>query len=509
MAASKVGMSIDEFLDHSTGGGGRSNFLGNWRKKDPPKITVWLHTQAGFVARWVHNWPRIVVRQDKDTGDTRREVWGGQWVCHERELILRKQRFRDENDVREYPPEVCPLCKTIEIIRSAVATGELSWVEPVFKFTGDNDEHEYIITAGGLYNAFAAKDLTPAQKGEMRRAGIKASEAWRENAIARCQYTFVVVDNAHPENGVQLTDEAEALGNAMKRAIRDKIDELGGGEDGRLKGNPLRNPYPFLWEYREQEMFEKRYRVVPMSSVPLTDEIRALIDEEPPDLAAHARPGNIKALRADMEKAALVDLPWDDIFGEAERRAGIDDADGFGNAEPGAAVDKKEDDFPPSWNEPTTPAATKPGRTPEVSSKPKIAPKAPPPAPPAANEELFACDHCGFDQLRATDAECPKCKSTYSEDGRLETRPCAACGVQTPANGEGNRTICPKCATIHDTETWQPVNPTPAAAPAPARRSRSAGGAAAPAPAPAAAPTQRKAIGMKAASDDKLPWGSR
>lgn len=459
--SNNVGMSIDEFLDHSTGGGGRSNFLGNWRKKDPPKITVVLHPAVGFSARWAHNWPRIMTRQDKETGATRLEVWGGQWVCHERELILRKQRFRDENDVREHPPEVCPLCKTIEIIRGAVASGELNWLEPVFKFQGDDSDHDYIITAGGIYNAFTSKDLTPQQKGEMRRAGVMASQAWRENAMARCQYTFAVIDVAHPENGVQITDEAEALGNAMKRAIRDKIDEYGGGETGRLKGNPLRNPYPFLWEYREAEVFEKKYRVVGMSLMEIPEAVAELFQEEPPDISAHNRPGNVRALRSDMEKAALVDLPWDEIFADAERAIGagaepdtrpaVADRPAEVNTRPEPAAKaakpaKAGDDFPASWSNPATPAA--------------------------ATEELFVCDHCEFDGLRATDTTCPKCKSVYDVDGNLTKRPCAACGALTPADGGAeHRSICPDCGAIHDTEAWRVV--APIAPPPPAKRTRS------------------------------------
>ena len=481
----RIGMSVDEFLDHTTGGGGqRSNFLGNWRKEAPHKIVVALHTQVGLLARWSHNWPRIVVRTDRDTNAQRREVWGGQWVCHERELNLTKQRVRDENDVREYPPEVCPLCTMIEVVRAAVSRGELSWTEPVFRFQGDDAEHEVVLTAGGLYNAFSRRDLSQEEKVELRKAGIRVSEAWRENTIARCQYTFAVVDIEHPENGVQITDEAEALGKAMQKAIRDEIDRNGGGEVGKQKGNPLRNPYPFLWEYKEEEEFANKYRAVAMSASALPEAVRELIvDTDPPDLTQHMKPGNVAQLRADMERSALVELPWDEIFGEAEHRAARD-GDAPEPAKPAAKPEPAQphplgdDDFPP---EPST---------------------------PAADEELYVCDHCEFDGLHATDRECPKCKSTFDADGNLTARPCVECCSLVPL-GNQQQTICEVCATIHTVKTWTRVVEPPPKPAAEASKRRSAA-AAKPEPTPPAAeapPPARKAIGGTKA--DRIPWGKR
>lgn len=431
------GMSLDDFLEHSAGGGTRGNFLKNWRKSEPAKIIVWLHLSVGLgFARWAHNWPRTVIREDRDTGKARREIWGGTWVCHENELVLRKQRFRDENDERELPPVVCPLCKTIEVVRRMVREGEIDWTEPVFRFRGDDSERDMIIRAGGIYNAFSRRDLTAAEKGELRRAGIRPSEAWRENAIARCQYTFAVVDQENPEDGVQITDEAEALGNALKRVLRDKIEEI-----GREKGNPLRNPYPFLWEYRADEPFEKKYRVVPKTTIELTDEIRELISGEPPDLSGHLKPGNVATLRSEMEEACLIEgFPFDEIFAEAESRIGKHDPSTRDRDE--EDVDEEESiDFDPEKY--------------EREAKPSKPSK---PSKPEPSEELYVCDVCDFDGLRETDVVCPKCGSEYNEDGEVTSRPCANCkALVSLSEATGGMVRCGECATNHDVETWEVV----------------------------------------------------
>lgn len=493
-------MSIDEFLEHSTNGGGsRGNFLKSWKKNNPPKITVWLHTESSFAARWSHPWPKFVTRENKETGEKQIEIFGGNWGCHEREFILGKQRFREPDGERQYPPEVCPLCKTIEVVRMAVQRGDISWIEPIFQFKGDNPEKDLIITAGGLYNAFSNPKLTDAQKAELRRAGIRPRDAWRENANAKCQYIFTVVNHERIGDGVQIATEPDALGNAMKRAIKDQMEKIArihGLEKGKLLGNPLRNPYPFLWEYNEEENFDKKYRVVALDGMPLSDEIKALIVEAPPpDLQQHFRKGNVKSLRLDMEKAALVDLPWDEIFADAERKEEAEGPDQVSQDEVApppakriqsvsskAAPVEDPDQFPASYNIVTPP--------------PKVVPKA---APVEQEALIFGCDHCDAD-LKASDRECPKCHSTFADDGSIITRPCPGCGLQMPAQGEGDRSICPECGLIVNTETWQEV---PQAA-KPQRLTRSQAAAqAAQSPAPAA----RKSIGGK--SEDGIPWGRK
>lgn len=452
----KYAMDIDAFLDHtaSGGGGGGTAYFRKW--KEAGRAIVWLNKEAGFIAKWAHGWPRCVELKDRETSEKRIEVWAGSWNCHETEAVLKRQNFRDERDSRETPPERCPLCKLIEVVRALVATGELKLWDPVFKFKGSSDRYDVTLTAGGIYNAFRTDGkgaLSEKVQAECRKHGVRFNDAWKENTKARCGYTFVIVDNAHPENGVQIADEREALGQKMQRAIRDEIDRRGGGDRGRLLGNPLRTPYPFLWQYDDNESFSDKYRVVALTDgePKLTDEIKELIEGPAPDLDRHMRPGNVKQLRADMERHAVIKLPFDEIF-EA-----FDDAE-----EEGADADKPP--FDPDDDNPLTEAIRSVNAArvtvPDVRE-----------AAPATSDDEFECDHCGG-VLKGTDFTCPHCGACFDPDGGFISRPCNECKTQVPIEGDGPRYICPKCGAIH-AEVDGKWTSTPIAAGPPVRRSRS------------------------------------
>lgn len=460
----QYGMDVDAFLDHTASGGGSGTaYFRKWKKAG--KATVWLHRHAGFVVKWAHGWPRFVELTDRDTGEKRVEVWSGSsWNCHEDELVLKRQNFRTPDDERETPPRSCPHCKLIEEVRRLVADGSLQLWDPIFRFEGSQEQFDVVLTAGGIYNAFKTQgngSLSDREVAECRKHGIRFDDVWKENAKARCGYTFVVVDNARPENGVQIADEREALGQKMQRAIRDEIDRNGGGERGKMLGNPLRTPYPFLWGYDERASFSERYRVVALTAgePALTDEIRELIESDPPDLARHLAPGNAAVLRADMERSALVKFDFDAIFKDVE-----------------TTQDATEPDDDP--DNPLTDAIrdVKADRVPEVG-RGKTEPA---PAP----EDVFECDHCGG-ALKGTDFVCPHCGAKYDDNGVIVSRPCLKCKTQIDTV-QGDRFICEKCATIHEVkdDEWVTVEPEKAA---PVRRTRSQ---------------------ARAASTDDIPFGT-
>lgn len=84
--------------------------------------------------------------------------------------------------------------------------------------------------------------------------------------------------------------------------------------------------------------------------------------------------GNVKTLRAEMEKHALVALPWDDIFGPAEA---ICDEAGF----------------------------------PQLEDDPE-APEVDRPAPVVEGVETLPCDTCKK-EISATATTCPHCGTEY------------------------------------------------------------------------------------------------
>lgn len=490
----RVGMDLDQFLEHSAGSRGAGKFLKGWRKENDGKITTWLHPAAGFVARWSHGIQHVVTRKDRDTDEMVQEVWGGSFVCWEKEFVLKKQMFREDNGEREYPPTICPMCKLVDFIYMAIKRGDLSWTEPLFRFVGDADDGAVVIHAGGFCNLFRdskKRPFTPKQKKELREAGVALTEAFKENSVARCQYVFCVVDNSHPENGTQITTEAEALGNAMKKAIADRIQGL-----GREEGNPLVTPVAFLWEYDEDKDFDKKYRVVPMPKIELTSDVQVLMDEDPPDITNYIAPGNVAELRGQLERYCLIDgIPWDDIFGDAEKAeakaeeakakaeagGGTDESETAEEEEPepvkapparktlGAAKPKEEPK--PEPEAPKAPPArktlgAKPKEEPKPEAKPepakpvagKLAPKpaakAKEPDPePEAEDDVFECDHCGG-EMTATDDACPKCGTTYNLDtGAMTARPCTECNTLIELDGEA-KVIC-SCGLVHVTETWK------------------------------------------------------
>ena len=433
-------MSFEEFLNHSpTSERSSGQFLKKWKKCNPPKVIVWLHTLSSFQARWTHNWPRIATVEDSDTHTKTLEVKPGMWVCHESEDVLKNQFYRDKNDrIRKNPPKRCPICKMIEWVWQEIHAGNLSWVKPIFSFEG-TDGKSHVLSAGGICNMFSNPNLNPNELAEMKKAGIYRTEAYKQNAMSKCGYIFVVVDNDDPKSGVQITMESKSLGEQMKKAIRDTIDQIAiakriDREQAANLGNPLRNPYPFIWEYKDKASFGEMYRVVALKDMTPDDVVSDLImNEQAPDLSTFMTPGNVTHLRADMEKAALIDMPFSMFFGTENRanntyRKIMQDL----NTPVVVKAPKEEyndDNFPVSYG-----------------------------AAIETDNEFYACDHCEFDGLKKTDLNCPKCGSTYTPDGKLATRPCPSCKVQVNVDGlNSNITTCSGCNSYVNVEEWKVV----------------------------------------------------
>ncbi len=303
--------SLDGFLNHKGSISGGSKFLKGWKEKG--KLYAWLHTLQLPIGLWRHNFPQLIVREEKDTRKVIRNIWGQSFNCHEVEETLLKQHFRDKNTGRrEVFPEACPLCRMIEWVYQEVRAGRLSWTDAVFDFRGADDKREDItLHAGGLYNAYSdfGNKLTDAQKEEMKKAGIFSSEAWKENAKAALSYVFTLVDNDDVAKGVQITIEKKSLGDCVKSAINDALESKGVEQ-----GNPQLNPYCIEFVFDDSKKMDKMYGARIIERIKLTNEIEELIRSEPPDLTQVIAPCNLKELRANMEKHAVIDMPMDLLF---------------------------------------------------------------------------------------------------------------------------------------------------------------------------------------------------
>lgn len=450
------GMSIGQFLGHSNRGG-RKAYLKNWRDKPPHAVTVWLSCNSPIVALWRHGWQKVEVRKDRETQATTREVWSSPLVCYEEEQVLQNMYWRSKDTgLRDYPPVVCPHCLMIEDVYQRISAGwvtraelvaknpkighaqiaaellgrgQLDWCEPLFRFEGSDPSKTLVVHAAGLFNGFGAKGVTAEQKVEMaavpreRGGPIYQKNAWRETQTAKLTYAFAIVNHDDANAGVQIAVEANLLGDKVKGAIARRMKDLGEQE-----GNPLLYPVAFRWEYDPTDgvEFGKKYDAIPMTKITLTPAVDKLIrDEEVPDMGPLTEKFNLRAHRANLEKHAIVQLPWDDYFKAAFRAE---------EARGGQAVQAAERTSPEVGR--SLPAPT-PSRAAYV--------------PPPVEDELFGCDaklsdgtECGA-PMKGSDATCGKCGAKYNVVGepspppppplpkRSEARAARAAVAQTPA----------------------------------------------------------------------------
>lgn len=430
-------LDLEGFMGHSTGGGGGGAFLRGWRKRTPPVVHVWLHTKALFRPLWQHNIPQVRVLKDRQTGEERRVVWSQNFNCHEHEAVL-TDRKRDQRGERERPFEVCPVCKLNEHVRRQVTAGKLAMTDVIFDFKASDEEgaEQRIIHAGGIYNGFGDDRLSDKEKIAIRQAGIKLTEAWRENANAKCNYLFLVVDDAHPEEGVQIALETSLLGDKMKNVLRQQKKKH--GENG--PWNPLLTPYAFAWEHHPSaKAFGDKYEAYDMPSLKLSPDIKRLIvDEDPPDIDRIKAPGKVRYLREQLERYATeaLQVDWDDIFGEAEARQKDEDDKDAGSFDYGYNVADETDaksaiaagekafegttttsvSVPAKVEPATAPAAQAPAQAPAAVVPPAAAAaptrKKLAPAAPAFTPTFTPCDDCGA-VMRDDEPECWNCHAKY------------------------------------------------------------------------------------------------
>lgn len=454
--ADEGGMSLTAFLGHRTSGGS-GEYLEPWRDKG--HVRIWLHTTAAFHALWNHNWPIVKTVKDKTTKEDRLMVFSSRFVCHDPETVTRKARFKDDDGRREHSPVRCPICFMLDWISAEIAAGRLDWCEPVFRFEGDDPEKSVTLFAGGMVGLFGKKDLTKDEKQEMRKAGVVVKDAWRQKTEVRCQYLFQVVDDADPSAGVVKALEAGDLGDKLKTELNKEIKKRGD------KGNPGINPYPLLWEYDENEQqFGKKYSVTALSDDRPSKTILNLIRGPKLDSSKDIAPGNCIELRAAMETHALIDLPFDDFFAEAEKAGLMDErrqkstAKAQNKPKPAARPAAQNDDDEEEDEEDDEPESAPPVKQTEpvgYGSKAETKPaQKKQPEPPSTGGA--SCDFCGK-PIGDDDLACPHCGSTYDDDDEnitLDGAKCLDCGEIVPLKeGEerdgGTAHICPKCATVH------------------------------------------------------------
>lgn len=403
-------LDFDEFLDHSgTASGG--GFLKNW--KEDGSIVIWLHPKSKIHSRWGHRFPTVVVKEGVE------EIKSGRFNCLEAESVNKKSRFRHRDGSREYPPEVCPHCLLVEWIREQVDSGELSWTDKVFHFEDDADEVD--IHAGGITNLFSKREKTTEEKKELKRAGIKLTESFKESGLPGMDYVFCMVSHTDPGDGCVIATEKQSIGKKLQKVVKDRMDEfVEEGEDRNL-GHPLLNPYAFKLSFDDNKDFSDKYDVLARPKIEITPEIQKVFDEDPPEvsrLVALPDVNDLRAQRIAMEEAACIDMPFDDFFKPYEEANGVkingvspesgeEDGDSEDEEEEATVgeVKEDEDELPESWNN-------------TGSSEPSAAPAAIP------EDEAVPCDKCGAAMHFSAD-KCDACGAEYveNEEGELVLKP--------------------------------------------------------------------------------------
>jgi ribosomal protein L40E len=425
-------MGMSAFLGHETRSGG-SSFLKGWRKRNPPQVDVVLHTEAPIVALWQHSIPRIYEQKDEKTNRTTRRVFSGNFNCLEDESVLLKQYRRDrQTGERTLPPVLCPTCRLMEALYALYQDGEIGFADTVFRWEGDDPNETQELSVGGMLNLYGKDNLTDEEKDAMHEAGVKLSEAWKENAWAKCNYLFVVVDSADPESGVQLAIETTALGDSVKECIKARIES-----EGEEDGNPMLNPYAIRWKHvPNAKEFSKRYQAIAMPRIEIVPKVRELIQGDPPDTSGVTRPGNVTKLRADLETHCVLDdpsiIPWDDIFGPAER-AGYgqdtasddvgEEAEEQAKAATKAMASKRKGKGKGKAEEAEPAKASR--RRKKVEPEPEPEPEEEEEADeeeeaPSHEDSTIPCDECGA-TMAADAVKCEKCGAEYElEDDEAE-----------------------------------------------------------------------------------------
>ena len=391
-------MGIDDFLQHKTSGG-RGAYLTGWKKEG--KVNTWLHTQRLPMAVWRHaHIPKVVVLEDRQTNESVRHIWSGEWVCPEDESVLLSQYAVDPKGARENPPEYCPICRLNDYIRRAVQAGRIPWTKEVFRFEGDVEKERLILHAGGMFMTRKQYDALDAEEiKEARKLGVNVKEMWKENCYAKAEYLFCVVDDAHPESGIQKAFNPSSLGDKVKDVIADMRESKGVEE-----GDPTINPYCIQWQYREGEPDPKKmYHALAIQKQRLTPAIEKLIYGPPPDISKDIRPFNLVEMRAYLEEHALIKLPWDQIFDVKVREE---------REEPAPEPTRQRRAAAPTDDEPEP--------TPAKGAKRRGAAPARAKFPDDDDEHAVACENPDCEKAMWDDEhECPHCGSKYDDDFKL------------------------------------------------------------------------------------------
>ena len=379
--------SIDDFVNYRSSDGGGGKRLKSWAKQKG-RLDFWLHTALMPARIWTHPVPELIVRTDRATGVTKRNVWSRAQGCHESEEILRKWRFKNANGSQEHSPCACGLCRTLEAVRVAIHEGRIRDVDVLFRWEGsDKPEENIALHAGGMCG-FWKRDQDDADKARLAQHGIYMSKAWSESMVAKLQYVFVGVDHDDQASGVQVAVQTQLVGDKVRKVIRQQI-----ASKGPQRGNPLVNPYCIRLVHQPQEQkFDDKYDAFPIEMNVLTPEIDRLIREAPPSIDNFLKKFDPRDVRSKLEAHATdiakQKLDWNRIW----------DVPKVAQVPASAPTTERVSKAVP----PEHPVHGYPGKPPLPAADPKL-------------EYDDPCEQCGKPMLKGQ-MQCGECGTTYEDD---------------------------------------------------------------------------------------------
>jgi DNA-directed RNA polymerase subunit M/transcription elongation factor TFIIS len=381
------GLGLSEFLSH--GDSGSRKFFA-WKKEG--KATVWLSTRAAIAyASWSHPFNEIRVVEDEKTGEEKETLRFVRFASPDAEVVSQNQYFRldDGSDRLQVPAIKDPFILLREWLRLEAEHVPLDavifeWENPK---TGERIQW---------------------RRKHLAKIADTDRQTWSHTLDSKLEYLFVVCNDDRPEDGLQIVRGTKLLGEQIRDEIKKQI-----ASNGDEEGNPQHTPYAFRWIFdKSAKKFNETYRAFRFNKAKLTQEIeRVITDSDFPDPSpdCRSRPGDKARIRAAMEAAARIDLPWDRLFvpqwvddevpSEKKPRK---------TRAPDVATDFS-DDPKPSEKQASKPQANGPAPRRRKKKEPE-----PPPEP-----ERIPCDDCGH-MLLPTDRKCPKCGAEYEIDDEPE-----------------------------------------------------------------------------------------
>ncbi len=407
------GLSIDEFLSHSSKSSGGGSYLSNdWKAKG--RLKFWLHTLHTFYAVWSHTFYRVLSMRDRDKGTERSAVVPIRWNCRDyrpelgpkkADKLLSKARYRLPDGSREHAPVACPCCKFEDWLAVETKAGRIGFAQPIFRFDEGRGRPPFDLYAGGIVGLFNDK-MTDAERATFHPLKLSlVDDAWKQKTLVKLAYLLVIVDDDDPEDGAKKYFAPEGTGDKIKATIRKEIARRPSDPE---RGNPILNPYPIVLTYNEDALPKDRYDASVLEEKP-SEAVLEAISEDKLDLTAELEPGNCAELRMLFEQHALIKAPWDEFFHEAERAGWM-----------------TADDRRPKRTE---------GRE-EPVAKAKV---------------VIVCDVCDGKNLPGDrNVACPDCGAGYGGEGLLSSLRCLGCKSDVAVPETDGVVKCASCAAPHD-----------------------------------------------------------